>query len=198
MTARSIDIGFSSGLSSDNYTTCETLRAKITKELSAKTTDWSWMAHSAKDGAEYAGIPLENKEINSDYVPVNPYITVYRNDEYISGFGPETPDLENYYKPVLPEPEKSDEDGIKLQPVPAQMGSIALVANTLQIYAPGKGTKSVRIFDMLGNTLYKTQFESENLSIPQEELRSLRRTGALHVLVTTGSMRLASKTVRIK
>ena len=78
------------------------------------------------------------------------------------------------------------------------MGSIALVANTLQIYAPGKGTKSVRIFDMLGNTLYKTQFESENLSIPQEELRSLRRTGALHVLVTTGSTRLASKTVRIK
>ena len=198
MTARSLDIAFSSGLSSDNYTTCETIREKITKELSAKTTDWSWKAHSAKDGAEYAGIPLEKKDYSIDDIPINPYITVYRNDKYISGFGPETPDLENYYKPVLPEPENSDEDGIKAQPVPAQKGSIALVANTLQIYAPGKGTKSVRIFDMLGNTLYKTQFESENLSIPQEDLRSLRRTGALHVLVTTGSTRLASKTVRIK
>ena len=200
MTARSLDIAFSSGLSSDNYATCETLRKKITKELSDTTSDWSWKAHSAKDGAEYAGIPLEKKGYSIDDIPINPYITVFRNDKYISGFGPETPVLEGYYKPALhePPPENSDEDGIKPQPVPAQKGSIALVANTLQIYAPGKGTKSVRIFDMLGNTLYKTQFESENLSIPQEELRSLRRTGALHVLVTTGSTRLASKTVRIK
>lgn len=82
-----IDIGFSSGMSNDYYTTCETLRAPAKKRFSKDSTDWSWMAHQKDvDGADFDGIPLWDKDRgDTEKAPIDPYISVYRKDELISG-----------------------------------------------------------------------------------------------------------------
>ena len=85
-----IDFGFSSGISNDHYTTCETMRTRPKKNFSDETNDWSWMAHQKDvDGADYEGIPLwEMDQGDTEKAPINPYIAVYKDDELISGIPP--------------------------------------------------------------------------------------------------------------
>ena len=87
-----LDIGFSSGMSNDGYTTCETLRTTAKKRMSATSGDWSWSPHvAAEDGADYAGMPLEDIDYGDfvdNVIPVNPYVVVTRNEQYISGISP--------------------------------------------------------------------------------------------------------------
>jgi hypothetical protein len=83
-----IDIGVSSGIYQNGI--CETLRTPAKKRLSATSGDWSWSPHKRdEDGADYDGVPVWDKN-QGDYeqAPVNPYIVVYRKDEFISGFSP--------------------------------------------------------------------------------------------------------------
>ena len=55
--------------------------------------DWSWMPHST-DNAEdidYPGMPCEDKnvgDVDFEAAPVNPYVSVYRKDEFVWGFSP--------------------------------------------------------------------------------------------------------------
>ena len=86
-----IDFGFSSGLSNDNYETCETERKPGKKRFSKNSGDWSWMPHTfLEDGADYEGMPLEDKDYGDTDadVPIDPYIAVYRKDEFIWGYSP--------------------------------------------------------------------------------------------------------------
>lgn len=86
-----IDFGFSSGLSNDNYETCETLRQPGKKRFSKNSGDWSWRAHTfLEDGADYDGMPVEDKDYGDvdAEVPIDPYIAVYRKDEFIWGISP--------------------------------------------------------------------------------------------------------------
>ncbi len=86
-----IDFGFSSGMSNDGYKTCETLRKPGKKRFRYDTGDWSWRPHTfQEDGADYAGMPLEDKDYGDidNEIPVNPYIAVYRKDEFIWGYSP--------------------------------------------------------------------------------------------------------------
>lgn len=85
-----IDIGFSSGIYQNGG--CETLRTPAKKRFvtGGSSTDWSWAAHKRDvDGADYAGVPAWDKD-QGDYeqAPINPYIAVYRKNEFISGFSP--------------------------------------------------------------------------------------------------------------
>ena len=83
-----IDIGVSSGIYQNGI--CETLRTTSKKRLSSTSGDWSWSPHKRdEDGADYDGVPTWDKD-QGDYeqAPVNPYIVVYRKDEFISGFSP--------------------------------------------------------------------------------------------------------------
>ena len=82
-----LDIGFSSGISSGNYHSCETLRMPAKKRFSKDSSDWSWTAHKKDvDGADFAGIPLWDKDRgDTAKAPIDPYISVYRKDELISG-----------------------------------------------------------------------------------------------------------------
>lgn len=55
--------------------------------------DWSWDAHSraAGDPADFPGIPrLDKEDSDNRYwdIPVNPYVTVYRKEEFVWGFSP--------------------------------------------------------------------------------------------------------------
>ena len=85
-----IDIGFSSGIYQNGG--CETLRTPAKKRFvtGGNSSDWSWAAHLRdKDGADYDGVPAWDKDQGDiEQAPVNPYIVVYRKDEFISGFSP--------------------------------------------------------------------------------------------------------------
>lgn len=83
-----IDLGFSSGIYQNGI--CETLRQPSKKRFSATSGDWSWSPHERDvDGADYAGLPSWDKDQGDiEAAPVNPYIVVYRKDEFISGFSP--------------------------------------------------------------------------------------------------------------
>ena len=85
-----IDIGFSSGIYQNNM--CETLRTPAKKRLvtGGSSNDWSWAAHKRdEDGADYDGVPAWDKDQGDiEQAPINPYIVVYRKDEFISGFSP--------------------------------------------------------------------------------------------------------------
>lgn len=85
-----IDIGFSSGIYQNGG--CETLRTPAKKRFVAggASSDWSWAAHKRDvDGADYAGVPAWDKDQGDiEQAPKNPYIVVYRKDEFISGFSP--------------------------------------------------------------------------------------------------------------
>ena len=85
-----IDIGFSSGIYQNNM--CETLRTPGKKRLvtGGNSPDWSWAAHKRdEDGADYDGVPAWDKDQGDfEQAPINPYIVVYRKDEFISGFSP--------------------------------------------------------------------------------------------------------------
>ena len=85
-----IDLGFSSGIYQNGG--CETLRTPAKKRLvtGGSSSDWSWAAHMRDvDGADYEGVPAWDKDQGDfEQAPVNPYIVVYRKDEFISGFSP--------------------------------------------------------------------------------------------------------------
>ncbi|WP_297699180.1 glycoside hydrolase family 9 protein [uncultured Fibrobacter sp.] len=86
-----LDFAFSYGISNDGFKTCETLRQPPKKVLNAKSGDWSWAPHEfLVDGADYDGMPEESKDYGDMDVEIaiNPYITVYRKDEFIWGYSP--------------------------------------------------------------------------------------------------------------
>lgn len=87
-----IDIAMKTGISNDGYVTCDELGPVRGKKHMDKTTgDWSWAPHEfLVDGADYAGMPEESKDYGDidNEIPINPYIVVYRKDEFIWGYSP--------------------------------------------------------------------------------------------------------------
>ena len=90
----SMEIEFSSGISNDNYHTCDILRQPSKKRFSKDSNDWSWMPHTLADGAEYVGMPLKESSsigLIEEDTPLNPYILVFRKDYkdgYLWGYAP--------------------------------------------------------------------------------------------------------------
>ncbi len=61
--------------------------------LTSNPGDWSWMPHSKANGdyADYPGMPCINKDVGDldfDAAPVNPFVAVYRKDEFVWGYSP--------------------------------------------------------------------------------------------------------------
>lgn len=83
-----MDLGFSRGLYQNGK--CDPLRTAPEKRMSATSGDWTWEAHERDvDGADYAGMPIWGKDDgDQDEAPVNPYVVVYRKDEFVVGFSP--------------------------------------------------------------------------------------------------------------
>ncbi len=53
--------------------------------------DWSWMPHSKANGdyADFEGVPCMPKNFgDDDLAPINPYVSVYRKDEFVWGYSP--------------------------------------------------------------------------------------------------------------
>ena len=67
--------------------------------LAENPGDWSWMPHSRANGEEldYPGMPCINKDDgDTDFnaAPVNPYVSVYRKDQFIWGYSPSKKEME--------------------------------------------------------------------------------------------------------
>lgn len=81
--------------------------------LNENPGDWSWMPHSKVNGeyADYPGMPCVTKDegdLDFDVAPVNPYVSVYRKDEFIWGYSPSQKEMEtkraNYKMEVTLDP----------------------------------------------------------------------------------------------
>ena len=86
-----IDLGFSYGIYQNGA--CETLRSTASKRMNANSGDWSWAPHkegnSSAERVDYEGMPILDKDFgDQDLAPVNPYIVVYRKDEFVWGYSP--------------------------------------------------------------------------------------------------------------
>lgn len=84
------DVRFSQGIHHYGQG-CDPLVMPAKKRLSKNSSDWSWRPHSRlDDGMDYDGMPVEDKDYGDldNEVPVNPYIAVYRKDEFIWGYSP--------------------------------------------------------------------------------------------------------------
>lgn len=72
---------------------------KIGGTLTANPGDWSWMPHSKANGdyADYPGMPCISKDagdLDFGVAPVNPYVAVYRKDEFVWGYSPSKSEME--------------------------------------------------------------------------------------------------------
>ncbi len=86
-----IDFGFSYGIYQNGN--CETLRSPASKRMTSTTGDWSWAAHTAGNSSaervDYEGMPVLDKDFgDGDLAPIDPYIAVYRKDEFVWGYSP--------------------------------------------------------------------------------------------------------------
>jgi hypothetical protein len=85
--------------------------------------------------------------------------------------------------------------GIKKTTKPLKSATIDQNTVSLMIHAPGNGQKRVQVFDLLGNTVYKANFNSENINVP---FSAMRHKGALQVRVFNGGKVAATKTIILK
>ena len=83
------------------------------QSLDANPGDWSWMPHSRTNDEEkdYPGMPCEEKDagdIDLDLAIENPYVSVYRKDEFIWGYSPSKSEMDtkraNYRMDVTLDP----------------------------------------------------------------------------------------------
>ena len=83
-----LDLAFSKGYYQNKK--CDPLYQPADKRMSAESGDWTWRAHKRDvDGADYDGMPVwEKDEGDADQAPVNPYVAVYRKNEFVVGFSP--------------------------------------------------------------------------------------------------------------
>jgi hypothetical protein len=67
--------------------------ASAASTLTANPGDWSWEPHTIAGGdrSDYTGLPCEDKDagdIDFNVAPTNPYVAVYRKDQFVWGYSP--------------------------------------------------------------------------------------------------------------
>lgn len=172
-----LDIGISSGTKVDGK--CETLR----EPSKVKVTDgWSFTAHSeSKDAPAYDGAPDWDKDQGDiQQPPRDPYIVIRSNGKLLWGYGPgnTTSDRVGFVK--------------KFNVAKARM---QVNNNKLYVLATAQGTKTVKIFDMLGNQLMAQDFYGTRTEV---NLAKLPHRGALIARVVQNGKVLATQSIKIK
>ena len=173
-----LDIGVSSGKSDGEY--CATTRepAKITV-----TDGWSFTAHAANDDSPaYEGTPTlekDSEEINPQNLH-NPYIVLRSKDKLLWGYGPGN----------------TTDDRVGIINVARPANARMQVSNsTLYVLATAQGTKTVKIFDLLGNQLMMQTFDGTRAEV---NLAALPHRGALIAKVSQNGKTLAMQSIRVK
>lgn len=172
-----LDIGISSGTKVDGK--CETLR----EPSKVKITDaWSFTAHSeSKDAPAYDGAPDWDKDQGDiQQPPRDPYIVLRSKGKLLWGYGPgET---------------TSDRVGF-VKSIAIAKARMQVAKNKLYVLASAQGTKTVKIFDMLGNQLMAQDFYGTRAEV---NLTKLPHRGALIARVTQNGKVLATQSIKIK
>lgn len=172
-----LDLGISSGTKVDGK--CETLRTPS----KVKVTDaWSFTAHSeSKDAPAYDGAPDWDKDQGDiQQAPQDPYIVIRSKGKLLWGYGPgET---------------TSDRVGF-VKSIAIAKARMQVAKNKLYVLASAQGTKTVKIFDMLGNQLMAQDFYGTRAEV---NLTKLPHRGALIARVTQNGKVLATQSIKIK
>ena len=74
-----------------------TWESQAKDKLPSNPGDWSWMPHSKENGdyADFEGIPCLPKNFGDDDIaPINPYVSIYRKDEFVWGYSPSKKEME--------------------------------------------------------------------------------------------------------
>jgi hypothetical protein len=172
-----MDVGVSSGIKEGN--TCETLRTPAKVKV---TEGWSFTAHEAsKDAPAYDGAPDWDKDQGDiQEAPQNPYIVVRGKGKLLWGYGPgnTTSDRVGFVKPAV-----------------IAKARMQVAKNKLYVLASAQGTKTVKIFDMLGNQLMAQDFYGTRAEV---NLTKLPHRGALIARVTQNGKVLATQSIKVK
>ena len=172
-----LDIGISSGTKVDGK--CETLR----EPSKVKVTDgWSFTAHSeSKDAPAYDGAPDWDKDQGDiQQPPRDPYIVIRSKGKLLWGYGPgET---------------TSDRVGF-MKSIAIAKARMQVAKNKLYVLASAQGTKTVKIFDMLGNQLMAQDFYGTRAEV---NLAKLPHRGALIARVMQNNKILATQSIKVK
>lgn len=172
-----LDISVTSGIAANGQ--CETLRTAAKVKVS---DGWSFTAHEASDdGPAYAGIPTWEKDQSEiQQAPKAPYIVLRSKSKLLWGNGPA-----NTTKPPVSIAKSTQKPSAQMQ----------LSRNTLYVQATAQGTKTVKIFDMLGNQLTAQTFNGTRAEV---NLAKLLHRGALIARVVQNGKVLATQSIKIK
>ena len=173
------DMGISSGLESKGK--CETFRQPAKVNVA---DGWSFTDHPAdKDAPAYEGTPTWAKDYgdtDSD-VPKDPYIVLRSKGKLLWGYGPgET---------------TSDRVGFVAPKTTIAKARMQVAKNKLYVLASAQGTKTVKIFDLLGNQLMAQDFYGTRAEV---DLAQLPHRGALIARVMQNGKTLAMQSIKVK
>ena len=172
-----LDIGVSSGVKSG--ATCETTRAPA----KVKVADgWSFTAHTeTKDAPAYAGAPDWDKDQGDiQQAPLDPYIVIRSKGKLLWGYGPA----------------KTTDDRVGfVKPVAAAKARMQVGNNRLYVLASAQGTKTVKIFDLLGNQLMAQSFNGTRAEV---NLAKLPHRGTFVAKVMQDGKSLATQAFKVK
>ncbi|MCQ2063376.1 MAG: glycoside hydrolase family 9 protein [Fibrobacter sp.] len=183
------DIGTSSGIRQKN--TCETLRVPSKVDI---RKGWSFAAHEAEDGKPaFDGVPVWDKEQGDvQEPPRSPYIVAERNDKRLWGYAPgDTVEVKKEDSKKDDEKESIDFAGLHS----FEFGSLHVAGRTLIAQAPAQGTKTLKVFDLLGNVVMSETFNGETAQV---NLANVSKRGTLVARLVMGRKVLATQAIRVK
>ena len=172
-----LDIGVTTGLPTTGHCDATMQPSKVNV-----AGGWSFTAHTAtKDAPAYAGAPDWDKDqCDIQQAPQDPYIVLRSKGKLLWGYGPgnTTSDREGFVK--IPSVAKA---------------RMQVNNNKLYVLATAQGTKTVKIFDMLGNQLTAQTFNGTRAEV---NLANLPHRGALIARVVQNDKVLATQSIKIK
>ncbi|SHL14138.1 Glycosyl hydrolase family 9 [Fibrobacter sp. UWOV1] len=173
-----LDIGISSGTKVDGK--CEVL---LTPSKVKVTDSWSFTAHSeTKDAPAYDGAPEWDKDQGDiQQAPQDPYIVIRSKGKLLWGYGPGNT--------------TSDRVGFVAPKTTIAKARMQVNKSKLYVLASAQGSKTVKIFDMLGNQLMAQDFYGTRAEV---NLAKLPHRGALIARVVQNGKTLATQSIKVK
>ncbi len=177
-TSFQVDISASTGKKSKGV--CASTR----EPAAIKVADgWSFTSHTAnKTDPAYDGVPEWTKDQGDIQrePPRDPYIVLRSKGKLLWGYGPgeTTSDRVGFVKPAV-----------------IAKARMQVAKNKLYVLANAQGTKTVKIFDLLGNQLTVKTFDGTRAEV---NLAKLPQRGALIARVVQNGKVLATQSIKVK
>jgi hypothetical protein len=172
-----LDVTTSSGMKSGGK--CETLAQPAKTKI---TDGWSFASHAeTKDTPAYDGAPDWEKDYGDiQDAPKDPYIVIRDKGKLLWGYGPG----------------KTTSDRVGFVNVAkVSKARMLLSDNRLFVLATAQGTKTLKIFDMLGNQLLEKSFDGTRAEV---NLANIPHRGTLVARVMQNNKALSTKAFKVR